>query len=200
MYEFYEEPRHLNFKKVVMISIVLIVILLLVILLIAKKIATSEKTIEPQTQTTQNATTTFSSNDNTICVELPNHLNLTKYESNYLLELRSENDLGIFISKKDAIANRELSDIVNADKIAFLQNFEKSSNISDIKELSVNNNLAYTYSFHYLDTKLNKAFYLQIAWLQIDNQYYVFDIEFPLDDLSFYTNLVTSVLASFQTQ
>lgn len=197
MYEFYEEPRHLNFKKVVIISVVLIIILLLVILLIAKKIATSEKTLEPQTQTTQNTTTTFSSNDNTVRVELSNHLNLTKYESNYLLELRSENNLGIFISKKDAISNRELSDIVNADKIAFLQNFEKSSNISDIKELSVNNNLAYTYSFHYLDTKLNKAFYLQIAWLQIDNQYYVFDIEFPLDDLSFYTNLVTSVLASF---
>ncbi len=197
MYEFYEEPRHLNFKKVVIISVVLIAILLLVILLIAKKIATSEKTLEPQTQTTQNTTTTFSSNDNTVRVELSNHLNLTKYESNYLLELRSENNLGIFISKKDAISNRELSDIVNADKIAFLQNFEKSSNISDIKELSVNNNLAYTYSFHYLDTKLNKAFYLQIAWLQIDNQYYVFDIEFPLDDLSFYTNLVTSVLASF---
>ena len=197
MYEFYEEPRHLNFKKVVIISVVLIAILLLVILLIAKKIATSEKTLEPQTQTTQNTTTTFSSNDNTVRVELSNHLNLTKYESNYLLELRSENNLGIFISKKDAISNRELSDIVNADKIAFLQNFEKSSNISDIKELSDNNNLAYTYSFHYLDTKLNKAFYLQIAWLQIDNQYYVFDIEFPLDDLSFYTNLVTSVLASF---
>lgn len=200
MYEFYEEPRHLNLKKVVIISVVLIAILLLVILLIAKKISTSEKTTEPQTQTTQNTTTTFSSNDNTVRVELSNHLNLTKYESNYLLELRSENNLGIFISKKDAISNRDLLDIVNADKIAFLQNFEKSSNISDIKELSVNNNLAYTYSFHYLDTKLNKAFYLQIAWLQIDNQYYVFDIEFPLDDLSFYTNLVTSVLASFSVK
>ena len=107
MYEFYEEPRHLNFKKVVIISVVLIAILLLVILLIAKKIATSEKTLEPQTQTTQNTTTTFSSNDNTVRVELSNHLNLTKYESNYLLELRSENNLGIFISKKDAISNRE---------------------------------------------------------------------------------------------
>lgn len=200
MYEFYEEPRHLNLKKVVIISVVLIVILLLIIFLIAKKISTPKNDTEPQTQTTQTTTTTFSSNDNTVRVELSNNLNLTKYESNYLLELRSENNLGIFISKKDAISNRELLDIVNADKVAFLQNFEKSSNISDIKELSVNNNLAYTYSFHYLDTKLNKAFYLQIAWLQIDNQYYVFDIEFPLDDLSFYTNLVTSVLASFQAQ
>lgn len=200
MYEFYEEPRHLNLKKVIIISVVLLVILLLIILFIAKKISTPKDNTEPQTQATQNTTTTFSSNDNSVRVELSNHLNLMKYESNYLLELRSENNLGIFISKKDAISNRELSDIVNADKIAFLQNFEKSSNISDIKELSVNNNLAYTYSFHYLDTKLNKAFYLQIAWLQIDNQYYVFDIEFPLDDLSFYTNLVTSVLASFSIQ
>lgn len=200
MYEFYEEPKHLNKKKLIMIVVILVIILLTILFIVAKKISTPQTNTNPPIQNTPESTTTiFSSSDKTISVELANSFNLKQYTSNYLLELRSENNLDIFISQKDSIPNRELIDIVNADKVAFLQNFEGHSNLSDIKELSVNNNLAYTYSFHYLDSNLNKAFYLQIAWLQIEDRYYIFDIEFPLNDLSFYTNLVTSVLASFKT-
>lgn len=201
MYEFYEEPRHLNIKKVVIACIIFIAILLLIIFAIARKISSPNNTEATKKQENEimqdNNTTTFSSNDNSVRVELSKNLNLTKYDSDYLLELRSENNLDIFISQRDKIPNRDLLDVVNADKVAFLQNFQSYSNESDIKELSVNNNLAYTYSFHYLDDNLNKAFYLQIVWLEINEHYYIFDIEFPLNDLSFYTNLVTSVLASF---
>ena len=133
-------------------------------------------------------------------MELANSFNLKQYQpkQNYLLELRSENNLNIFVSKANALSNRTLSEIANADKTAFLQNFPNNSNLSDIKELSVNNNLAYTYSFHYLDKNLNQAFYLQVIWLQIGDIYYTFDIEFPLDDLSFNINIATSVLSGFK--
>ncbi len=199
MYEFYEEPRHLNKKKVIIFSILLIVILLIIIFMIAKKISSPKN--NPETPVVQeNNSVIFSSNDNSISVELSKNLNLIKYDSNYLLDLRSNDNLDIFIDRQEKIANRELLDVVKADNVAFLQNFEGYSNPSDIKELSVNNNLAYTYSFHYLDTNLSKAFYLQIIWLEINENYYIFDIEFPLDELNFYTNLVTSVLASFQVK
>ncbi len=199
MYEFYEEPRHLNKKKVIIFSILLIVILLIIIFMIAKKISSPKNNPEiPVVQ--ENNSVIFSSNDNSISVELSKNLNLIKYDSNYLLDLRSNDNLDIFIDRQEKIANRELLDVVKADNVAFLQNFEGYSNPSDIKELSVNNNLAYTYSFHYLDTNLSKAFYLQIIWLEINENYYIFDIEFPLDELNFYTNLVTSVLASFQVK
>ena len=69
--------------------------------------------------------------------------------------------------------------------------------MSDIKELNVNGNLAYTYSFHYLDENLNKAFCIQVVLLELDDGIYVFDIDYPLDDLSLYKNLVTEVLEKF---
>lgn len=199
MYEFYEEPRRLNKKKVIIFSVICVAILLGIILLIARKISTPKNNPEnPVVQ--ENNTVIFSSKDNSVSVELSKNLDLTKYDSDYLLDLRSKDDLNIFIAKKDKVANRELMDIVKADHVAFLQNFEGYSNPSDIKELSVNNNLAYTYSFHYLDTNLSEAFYLQVVWLEVNESYYVFDIEFPLNELNFYTNLVTSLLASFQVK
>lgn len=198
MYEFYEEPRKLNIKKVVLISAILIIILICFIVLIVKKVSNSKD----ENITKNETSTTFYSHDNSISVELSNSLNLKSYQSNldYLLELRSENNLNIFIEKKDALPNKTLAEVTEADKIAFLDSFDSCSNLSETKELSVNNNSAYTYSFHYLDKKLNTAFYLQVVWLQIKDSYYIFDIEFPLDDLAFNTNITASVLSSFKVK
>ena len=197
MNEFYDEPRHLNMKKVIIIGVIFVVMIISIIVLIAKKISTPPKN---NSQEIKESSTIFYSKDNSIHVELSNNLNLKSYSSelDYLLELRSEDNLNLFITKENAMKNKDLSEIIEADKIAFLSNFESSSNVSDLKELSVNEHLAYTYSFHYLDKNLNKAFYLQVVWLQIDDVYYIFDIEFPLEDLSFYTNLTSSVLSCFQ--
>ena len=195
MYDFYEEPRQLNMKKVIIIAVILILIIFSIIMLIARKIS---KPTETENTTGTAKTITFYSSDNSVSLELPTSFNLKQYKSDYLLELRSENDLDIFISKENALQNRSLSEIANADKTAYLTNFENYSNLSEIKELSVNNNLAYTYSFHYLDKNLNKAFYLQVVWLQIQDKYYTFDIEFPLDDLDFNVNIATSVLSTFK--
>lgn len=199
MYDFYQEPRHLNKKKVAIVSAIFVLILLLIIFLIARKISAPAKK-EPEKQEVNPTTTVFESPDHSVSVELSNALNLKNYESNlgYLMELRSENNLNIFITKETAIPNQALSEILEADKNTFLSNFESHSNLSETKELSVNGNLAYTYSFHYLDKTLNKAFYLQVTWLQIQDTLYIFDIEFPLDDLSFNTNISSAVLSSFK--
>lgn len=197
MYDFYEEPRHLNKKKVAIVSVILVLILLLTIFLIVRKISVPK---EPEKQKINSTTTIFSSTDKSISVELSNALNLKNCESDlgYLMELRSENNLNIFITKENTIQNQALSEILQADKTTFLNNFESYSNLSETKELSVNGNLAYTYSFHYLDKTLNKAFYLQVTWLQINDSFYIFDIEFPLDDLPFNTNISSTLLSSFK--
>ena len=67
-----------------------------------------------------------------------------------------------------------------------------------MKELSVNGNQAFTYSFHYLDENLKKAFYIQVVLLKMNDRIYAFDIDFPLDELNFYTNLLTETLAEFK--
>lgn len=197
MDEFYDEPRKLNIKKVIIISTIFVLILIILIVWIAKKISTPAPA--PNVEITETSTI-FSSNDKSVSVELSNTLGLKNYNSglDYLIELRSDNNLDIFISKKEIFPNKSLQDVVNADKLAFLEKFENYSNLSDAKELNVNGNQAYTYSFHYLDKNLNQAFYLQIVWLQIGDIYYIFDIEFPLDDLVFNTNVVTDVLSNFR--
>ena len=197
MNDFYEETPKLNIKKVAIIIIIFIILLAFIIVFIAKKISTPKNNTSSVVTETS---TIYYSNDKFISIELSNNLNLNTYDSGlgYLLELRSPNNLNIFVSKQDVIQNKDFMKVVNADKLAFLSNFEGYSNLSEIKELSVNNNIAYTYSFHYLDKVLNTAFYLQVIWLQIDNEYYIFDIEFPLNDLSFNTNIVSSVLSTFK--
>ena len=170
-------------------------------MLIARKISKPQNSSEKNTNVEiANTSTTFYSSDNSISIELSNTFCLKPYNSNlgYLLELRSENQLNIFITKMSDVPNKDLSELVEADKIAYLANFESYSNLSDTKQLAINNNPAYTYSFHYLDKKLNKAFYLQVTWLQVGNEHYTFDIEFPLDDLPFNTNISSSVLSSFK--
>ncbi len=197
MYEFYKEPRRLNIKKVVIIAVILIVLLMSLTLFIAHKITTPKKKEDSNSAT---SSTIYDSIDHSISLELPNTFNLNSYNSNlgYLIELHSKEDLSIFVAKEEKIENKTLAEIIEADKLAFLSNFEGHSNLSDTKELSVQNHLSYTYSFHYLDQNSNQPFYLQVIWLEIEDSLYIFDIEFPLDDLPFNTNIASSVLSSFK--
>lgn len=202
MYDFYEEPKHLNIKKVVIVSLILIIFLISILIMIFVKIHNnkntpdiSEKIIEEEKNIV------FYSEDKSISVELSKAFNLKPYSSNlgYLLDLRSDNNLDIYISRENMIPNKQLLEIVEADKNVYLKKFESYSNLSEIKELSVNGNIAYTYSFHYLDKNLNNAFYIQVTWLQINDTLYIFDIEFPLDELVFNSNISSSILSSFKT-
>ena len=86
MYEFYEEPRHLNLKKVVIIGIILALIVLAIIFLIARKISTPKENTNSKSSAT---TTVFKSADNSVTLELPSSYNLKHYEYNlgYLIEL-----------------------------------------------------------------------------------------------------------------
>ena len=144
---FYEEPKHLNIKKVVIISIIFAIILISLIVFIARKISTPKNNSNNASTPT---TSTYYSSDKSVSLELSNAFNLKQYEPtlNYLIELRSENNLDIFVSKENSIANKSLSQIVTADQIAYLSNFANYSNLSEIKELTVGENQAYTYSFH----------------------------------------------------
>lgn len=194
--KFYWEPEHLNMKKVIGIS----VLIFLFICLVAFEIIKSHKAPESQPVAQEkktNQSTVFYSDDQSISVELLNSYKLEKYQSDYLLELRSHDNLNIFISRNPAIENKNLSDLIEKEKNNYISNFENTSNISEAKEISINGNTVYTYSFHYLDSGLNTPFYLQVMWLQIGNDYYTFDVEFPLDKLSFFTNVSTSILYSF---
>ena len=182
--------------KKLILAIILILFIIIVISEILSNIFFKKNNI---TTDDQNPNSVFYDINKTISIELSKQYELSQYKSlnDYLIELRSPNNLNIFISHKDLIENRTLDEIVSADLRSYIEEYKTYSNLSDITEFSIQNNTAYTYSFHYLDSSTSTPFYLQVIWLQYNNRYYIFDIEFPLENLNLYTNIITEVVNSF---
>ena len=194
MYEFFCFKKELNIKKIILLVVLISIILgFCLTLYFHQTIKTEEIKLEEQ-----NPNSTFYDNNNTISITLPKTYKLQQYspKNNYLVELRSENNLNIFISKENLIKDKSLLEIASADIKAYIENFNTYSNLSEIKGFEVGSQQAYTYSFHYLDSKTKTTYYLQVIWLQTDTGYFLFDIEFPLNDLNNYTSLINTVLNS----
>ena len=195
--------RKLNMKKVIIAILIAILLVVSIIVFVISKIGSHENEIKEnstgQKAQIETTTTVFTDNANKISVELDKKYNLVQAQNNeYLIKLSSEEDLDIYISKLDGFEDRELYSVARADKLSYLESYNTYSNLSDLKELNVNGNQAYTYSFHYLDENMKKAFYIQVVLLKVNNVIYVFDVDFPLDELNFYTNIFTETLASFK--
>ena len=194
----------LNVKKVVIA--VLIGILLIISIIVfaisrigAKKIKEEGNNEAVNTVVQEDSKSIFTDVEETVSIELYKKYNLVQsHNSEYLIKVSSDEDVDIYISKLEGLEGRELSNIARADKLAYLESYNSYSNPSDLKELNVNGNQAFTYSFHYLDENLKKAFYIQVVLLKVQDRIYVFDIDFPLDDLNFYTNLLSDTLAEFK--
>lgn len=195
MNEIFSFHRELNIKKILFVSILILLILIFIINAILELIqARKEKKLEEASPNS-----IFYDDNNSISLELSKQYGLTQYTSteDYLIELRSENNLDIFISCKQLLKNRSLYDIAYADSLSYKEEFNNYSNLSEIKEFTQNDSLAYTYSLHYLDSRTKTTFYLQVIWIECENAYYIIDIEFPLDDLNNYTNIINETLDSF---
>lgn len=193
----FDFDKKLNIKKVIFVAIVALFLLVILIELITTPI----KKKKQQAIEDSNPNSTFTDNNSSLSITIPKKYELSQYipKQNYLIEVRSPKNLNIFISNRDIVDDRNLVDIVSADRRSYLEEFNKYSNLSDITEISINGNLpAYTYSFHYLDSKMKQSFYLQIIWIQSEKGYYIIDVEFPLDDISSYANIITDITSSFK--
>ena len=200
MYEF-SSYRKLNIKKVIIASLIAILLIVSVTVFIISKTgnhSVENSNIVNSSEGAESKTEVFKDIDETVSIEIPKKYKLTQsHNSEYLIKLSSDDNLYVYVSKMEKMENRPLSSVARADRLAYLEEYNAYSNLSDLKELNVNGNPAYIYSFHYLDENLRKAFYIQVVLMELDDAIYVFDVDFPLDDLSLYTNLVTEVLEKF---
>ena len=194
MNEVFSFRKELNIKKII---IVILIIALIVGIVIWKHSSSTEQKENQKVEDTNPNTTFYSENQN-ISLELSKDYNFTQYfpANNYLLELRNNDNLNIFISEENVLENKNLSEIVSADQAAYLSNFDKYSNLSSVTEFDRNGKPAYTYSFHYLDSKTKTAYYLQTIWIESGEKYYILDIEFPLNSLSENSKIINDVLNS----
>ena len=199
--------ERINIKKV-MIAVLIGILLItsIIVFVISRIIANKQLGLDNINNNTsiieQNQESTidvFTDVDNTVSIELDKKYNLIQLQnSDYLIKVSSAEEVDIYVSRLDGLEEKELYSIARADKLSYLESYNTYSNVSDIKELSVNGNQAFTYSFHYLDENLKKAFYIQVVLLKANDRIYVFDVDFPLDNLNFYTNLLTETLADFK--
>lgn len=192
--------RKLNIKKVIIAVLILILVIVsIVIFTISRKTAIVENNTNIQNEEENSTTDIFTDVENTISIEIPKKYKLEQVHNNeYLIKLSSDENVDVYISTIDKVEGRSLFAIARADKLAYLESYNSYSNASELKELEVNGNKAYMYSFHYLDENLNKAFYIQVILLEIGEKIYIFDIDFPLEDLVLYTNLATETLSLFK--
>jgi len=196
MNEIFSFRKELNIKKIIVVISVLIVLILTYILI--AHINTSQKKQQEIKNEQENPNSTFYSENHLVSVTLPKTYGLSQYapRNNYLIELRSKKNLNIFISYENLLENRTLSEIASADIKSYIETFSNYSNLSEAKSFNVGEKQAYTYSFHYPDSKTKTTYYLQVIWLQTATGYFIFDIEFPLNDLNNYTSLIDQVLNS----
>ena len=197
----------LNIKKVIIAAAIGILLIVSIVVFVISRIGA--KKVEPNvegngssnvaTSTPESPINVFTDTEKTVSIELDKKYNLVQAQNNeYLIKVSSDEDVDIYVSKLEGLEGRELYSIARADRLSYLESYNSYSNSSDLKELNVNGNQAYTYSFHYLDENLKKAFYIQVVLLKVNDSIYVFDVDFPLDDLNFYTNLLTETLAGFK--
>lgn len=194
MHEIFSFRKELNIKKIIIISIISVIVLGLLIWIL---LPPAKETIE-KIEEKDNPNAVFCSQDKTITLELPKTYNFTQYipTNNYIFELRNTDNLNIFISEVSKIQNKELADVISADQSSYISQFNKYSNLSNVSEFDLGGLKAYSYSFHYLDSKTKIAYYLQTIWLQKNDNYYILDIEFPLDSLSENSKIINDVLNS----
>ncbi len=194
MQEIFSFRKELNIKKIIIIILIVAIIIGLLIWLL---LPPAKETIE-KIEEKDNPNTVFYSKNKIISLELPKTYNFTQYTpaNNYIFELRNTDNLNIFISEVEKIQNKSLSEVISADQTAYIANFNKYSNQSNISEFNLGGSNAYSYSFHYLDTETKIAYYLQTIWLEKNDKYYILDIEFPLDSLSENSKIINDVLNS----
>ena len=193
----------LNIKKVVIAVLIGILLIVSIIVFVISKVGAHKNEIQEdankQSEQIQSNTTIFTDLANTISIELDKKYNFVQAQNNeYLIKLSSDEDTDIYISKLEGLEDKELYSVARADKLAYLESYNAYSNLSELKELNVNGNQAFTYSFHYLDENLKKAFYIQVVIMKVNDEIYVFDVDFPLDQVDYYTNLLLETLTNFK--
>lgn len=201
MNKIFEFRKELNIKKIIiaiLIFIVVVVIFTVLYLKLSSNNSANSNNLQNPIINSENPNSIFYSSNKVLSLELSKDYGFKQYKpsGNYLLELRNEKNLNIFISEEKVIENTTLFDVVSADIKAYIEGFNQYSNLSNITEFDRGGKPSYTYSFHYLDNNTKTAFYFQSMWIEYNNKYYIIDIEFPLNTLNENSKIINDILNS----
>ena len=195
--EIFRFRRELNIKKILLFASIIIAIIVIAIFTVHN--------IMQMVNMSQTGKTTpskiYYDKDKTVSIILDKELNkkykFKQYNSinDYLIELRSENNIDIFISRKEKIEDRDFFQVVEADCREYVNQFSNYTNASQPQEFQTNiSPNAYTYSLQYLEKQSKTPYYLQVTWIEMDDYYYIIDTEMPYSILQETPDEATSIL------
>lgn len=196
MNEFFEIHQNFDTKKIIFFS--LIVIFLIFIIVISRTLKNNSATTL-ENQLSSSSSTTFFDKENILGITLPKKYNLSlspEDNNEHILNLKSDKNLNISITKTDLIENKTIEEICNLDKEHYITNFENVKNVSNLTESKVKEYPAYTYTFNYSVSDVEIFF--QTIWIKCENNYYILDVSFPQNDFEQFTNLINEILNSFE--
>ena len=131
MNEIFNFRKQLNITKVLVFSTITVIILITgIIFFIPNKDNVNSSKSLPITNEDQ--ILPFEDKNKQISLSLNNSYGLKQFDStqDYILELRSDKDLNIFIEKEDLIEDRILYNIVTQDKEIYIKEFSSKSKLS----------------------------------------------------------------------
>ena len=135
---YYEPQRKFNITKLLILIAILLLIVGIVVFARSSKSENTTNTDSSSNQTEPNKPSSafafFSDDSGSVSIELKSLYNLKKLSptNNHLLELRSEENLSIYVSKLPASEEDNFAEIVNNDKENFKTKVQFFSNVSEL--------------------------------------------------------------------
>ena len=107
MHEIFEFRKQLNIKKIIIVILFFLIILAIIILKFFIPKDSTDISSNTPLISSNDSETIFYGNNKKISLKLSNDYNFTQYKpkNNYILELRNNGNLGIFISEENFIDN-----------------------------------------------------------------------------------------------
>lgn len=193
MNELFEFRKHIDIRKV---SIFIVCFVLMIFVFIKFLPQNTQKELEKEADS--NPYKTYYSSNKTFSLELPKRYNLKENYTDEITLLQSDDGLQIKIEERAIVLGKALLDIATSDKTVYLEKFENSFDVSDLKDFSLSstNSLSgYTYSFNYIQN--SSEYNIQVFWVQGNSKYYIITVCIPNNVSSNYEGIETEIISSF---
>ena len=183
-----EEEKHFNKNK---LFIVIAIALALIVFICVAIFWFNGSSLQSTNSKKSHLVMVYSKN-NSVSIQFSDTLSLydsPKEDSELLINLCSDENLYVTSSKFPKVLDKNLKELLNADKYSYINNYPNSFNVSEIYPIQINNYNCFAYNFYYKED-LNGSYidyFVTTVWIEKDSNIYILDIKLP-------ANLVESKL------
>lgn len=146
-----------------------------------------------------NKSTVLTAIDNSFNIEVPNSISYEIInDNNFVLNIASKKDeMFIYASHISKERMVDFYQIVQDDRERYISEKQNIRDDSGIIQTTVNDYIAYEYSFVYYDSSYGKDFYNNVLWIETEKNLYILNFEVVNDHLEKYKDIFLNIRNSF---